>query len=237
MDSEREKARAVRDMFGAIASRYDILNHILSGNIDRRWRRRCVKEISRRLSAPDPKILDVGCGTADLSIAFSDLGMVVGCDFCPPMLRLGREKTARLGIRHRVELIEADALNLPFPTGVFDGVVSAFVLRNLASVEKGVMEMRRVLRLGGMLGILDFMMPRRRFLGAAYRFYFSRILPRLGNWISGVDGPYRYLPDSVQMFAPPEALCDQIVRLGFQDVEYHLLTQGIAVLFVATAGS
>jgi len=235
--SEREKARAVRDMFGPIASRYDFLNHFLSGNIDRSWRRRCVKEISGRLSAPNPKVLDVGCGTADLSIAFSNLGTVVGCDFCHPMLRLGREKIACLGIRHRAELIEGDALNLPFPTGVFDAVVSAFVLRNLASVEKGVMEMRRVLRLGGVLGILDFAMPRMPLLGAAYRFYFIRILPGLGKWISGADGPYRYLPDSVQMFPPPEALCEQIARFGFRDVEYHLLTQGIAVLFVAAAGS
>jgi demethylmenaquinone methyltransferase/2-methoxy-6-polyprenyl-1,4-benzoquinol methylase len=224
-------------MFGTIATRYDFLNHFLSGNIDRRWRQRCVKEISGRLSTPYARILDVGCGTADLAIAFSDLGTVVGCDFCHPMLRIGREKVARLGTRHKVELMEGDALSLPFPTGVFDVAVSAFVVRNLASIEKGVMEMRRVLRHGGVLGILDFAMPRMPLLGAAYRFYFMRILPRLGKWISGVDGPYRYLPDSVQTFPSPEELCDRIARSGFQDVEYHLLTHGVAVLFVASAGS
>jgi demethylmenaquinone methyltransferase / 2-methoxy-6-polyprenyl-1,4-benzoquinol methylase len=235
LSSEKEKARAVSEMFGSIATRYDFLNHFLSGNIDRRWRRKCVREIARRVCVSMPRILDLGCGTADLSIAFSRFGKVVGCDFCHPMLRIGRKKIARSDVVHAVELAEGDALNLPFPGGVFDVVVSAFVVRNLANSEKGLQEMRRVLRPGGVLGILDFAMPRTPLLGLAYRFYFMQILPRLGKWISGVDGPYRYLPDSVESFPPPEAFCDRITHSGFRNAEYYRLTLGIAVMYVATA--
>ncbi len=115
-------------------------------------------------------------------------------------------------------------------------VASAFVLRNLASIEKGLLEMRRVLRRDGVLAILDFSMPNVPFLGRMYRFYFLRILPMLGRWISGVDGPYKYLPGSVQSFPRPEELCEHIRRAGFSAVEYQLLNRGIAVLFIATAG-
>ncbi len=234
-NTETQKARSVRDMFGSIATKYDFLNHLLSGNIDRRWRRTCVRVISRRIAVPAPRVLDVGCGTADLSIAFSSLGPVFASDFCQPMLHVGKEKIERAGPRHAIALIEADALNLPFRSGVFDVVASAFVVRNLANIELGLQEMRRVLRPGGILGILDFSMPRMPVVGAAYRFYFLKILPRIGKWLSGVDGPYRYLPDSVQTFSAPKDLCDRIAGCGFREVESHLLTQGIAVLFVATA--
>ncbi len=235
MDTESETARAVRDMFGSIAARYDFLNHFLSGNVDRRWRRTCVEMISRKLETAFPRILDVGCGTADLSIAFSGLGPVVGCDFCHPMLRIGKEKTARSRTRHAVQLTEADALNLPFRDGAFDLVVSAFVLRNLANIEKGLLEMRRVLRPNGVVGILDFSMPSVAMVGSAYRFYFLKVLPKIGKWISGVDGPYRYLPDSVQAFPTPAELRDRIALSGFRNVESRLLTLGIAVLLAATA--
>ena len=234
-NTEKEQARAVRDMFVTIAGRYDFLNHLLSGNIDRRWRRRCMREIARRVSRPEPRVLDLGCGTADLAIEFAVLGKVVGCDFCHPMLEIGREKIIRRSLTHAIALVEGDALNLPFPPGRFDAAVSAFVLRNLANLETGLHEMRRVLRPGGVLGILDFSMPRTPVFGAAYRFYFGRVLPMLGKWISGADGPYRYLPESVQRFPSPETLCSRIERAGFRDVECHPLTAGIAMLFVATA--
>jgi demethylmenaquinone methyltransferase / 2-methoxy-6-polyprenyl-1,4-benzoquinol methylase len=230
-----DKARDVREMFGAIASRYDFLNHFLSGNIDRLWRRTFMREVSIRLTSPRPAILDVGCGTADLSLKFSSLGPVTGCDFCHPMLCIGRDKIFRRQPLHPIALLEADALALPFPAGGFDVVVSAFVLRNLADVQRGLREMRRVLRGGGVLGVLDFCMPKIPIMGRLYRFYFFRILPKLGSMISGVNGPYTYLPESVRAFPGPEELKTLIVEAGFEQVEYRLFSGGIAVLMLARA--
>jgi demethylmenaquinone methyltransferase/2-methoxy-6-polyprenyl-1,4-benzoquinol methylase len=230
-----DKAHDVQRMFAAIARRYDFLNHFLSGNIDRRWRRACVIEVSKQLSVRRPEILDVGCGTGDLSLAFSALGPVVGCDFCHPMLQIGRDKVARSQPTHPIQLLEGDALALPLPDARFDAVVSAFVLRNLADAGQGLLEMRRVLRSGGVLGVLDFSMPRMRILGNLYRFYFLNILPRLGALISGVEGPYKYLPDSVQSFPGPEQLRTLIAGAGFVEVDYRLFSGGIAVLMLARA--
>ena len=232
---EATKSRAVREMFGAIAHRYDFLNHLLSGSVDRLWRGRCLREVSRRLPSATVRTLDIGCGTADLSIEFSALGPVVGCDFCHPMLQIGREKAVGKPGRHAVELLEGDALRLPFRDGRFDAVVSAFVLRNLANLETGMREMRRMLRPGGVVSVLDFGMPRHRLLGPLYRLYFSRVLPWLGRLVSGVDGPYRYLPESVRSFPEPEALREMLERCGFRDTRIQLLTGGIAVLLTAEA--
>ncbi len=236
MSSERQRADAMRDMFGAIAHRYDFLNHFLSGNIDRRWRERCVRDVASLTATPSPRVLDIGCGTGDLSIAFSTVGKVVGCDFCHPMLTIGREKVARFQLRDRIDLLAGDALSLPFVPGAFDAVVSAFVVRNLANIEKGLVEMRRVLRPGGILGILDFGMPQLPLLGTLYRFYFQQVLPKLGKWISGVDGPYSYLPASVRTFPSPDKLSRLIAQADFSDVRHRPLTQGIAILLTATAG-
>jgi demethylmenaquinone methyltransferase/2-methoxy-6-polyprenyl-1,4-benzoquinol methylase len=222
-------------MFGEIAGRYDFLNHFLSVNIDRRWRQICVEEMGKRIGTVRPRILDVGCGTADLSLAFSNLGPVIGCDFCHPMLQVGADKVASHNRRPSVSLLEADALALPFPDASFDIVVSAFVLRNLADIDRGLKEMRRVLRPGGLLGVLDFGMPRIPVLGTIYRWYFLRILPKIGKLLSGVDGPYGYLPASVQSFPPVEALQAKAGRAGFADAEYRLLTAGIAFLLMGKA--
>jgi demethylmenaquinone methyltransferase / 2-methoxy-6-polyprenyl-1,4-benzoquinol methylase len=229
-----EKSRSVRDMFGSIATRYDFLNHFLSANLDRRWRQVCVKEMKKRTRSASPLILDVGCGTADLSIAFSGVGTVIGCDFCHPMLCLGKKKTSEHRSEHHIELLEADALMLPFPDKTFDIVVSAFVLRNLADIHQGLSEMRRVLRPGGLFGILDFGMPRWPLLAQLYRFYFLKILPRLGKLLSGVDGPYGYLPNSVQAFPPVEELRQKAEQAGLIQVEYRRLTAGIAVLLMGS---
>lgn len=234
-ESLENKSRRVRDMFGAIAGRYDFLNHFLSANVDRRWRKICVREIARKNRVPNPRILDVGCGTADLSIAFSGLGPVVGCDFCHPMLRIGAEKIAGGAYSHKVSLMGADALALPFADDSFDVVVSAFVLRNLADIESGFRETRRVLRPGGLVGILDFGMPKNPVLAPLYRLYFQSILPRIGKIVSGVEGPYGYLPDSVQSFPPVEKLKMMAEGAGFRDVDTKLLTGGIAVLVVGRA--
>ncbi len=222
----------MREMFGAIAGRYDFLNHFLSLNIDRYWRGVCVQAVRARLPHPGPQVLDIGCGTGDLSLAFSSLGPVVGCDFCHPMLRIGAGKTARGRHGHLIQVVEADALQLPFSDRSFDVVVSAFVLRNLANTRKGLEEMRRVIRPGGILGILEFGLPREHILGVLYRFYFSRVLPCLGRLISGVEGPYRYLPESVQAFPEAEGLSRIIAQSGFTDVQFRRLTGGVAVLYL-----
>jgi len=231
----RLKARRVREMFGAIAGRYDLLNHLLSAGIDRRWRKACAAEVGKRLDRRNPRILDVGCGTGDLAMAFPGPARVAGCDFCGPMLEIGRNKIKDAGRSGQISFLAADALMLPFTDNCFDAVVSAFVLRNLASREQGLAEMRRVLRPGGILGILDFSMPTAPVLGAVYRFYFLRVLPGLGRQISGVDGPYRYLPQSVGSFPGPAELSRQIEIAGFKSVRYRLLTGGIAVLLLGIA--
>jgi demethylmenaquinone methyltransferase/2-methoxy-6-polyprenyl-1,4-benzoquinol methylase len=234
---DNDKPRRVREMFGAIAGRYDFLNHFLSANVDRRWRKICVREIEKRNRVSSPRILDVGCGTADLAIAFSGLGPVVACDFCQPMLQIGAAKLAGNGLRNNVSLMAADALRLPFEDASFDVVVSAFVLRNLADIESGFREARRVLRPGGLLGILDFGMPRVPVLAGLYRIYFLRILPKIGKLVSGVEGPYGYLPDSVQTFPPVEQLKKTAENAGYQDVETRRLTGGIAILLIGRAST
>jgi demethylmenaquinone methyltransferase/2-methoxy-6-polyprenyl-1,4-benzoquinol methylase len=228
-----EKARAIREMFASIASRYDRLNHILSGNIDQHWRSAFVRELEGKLPVSGARILDIGCGTGDLSLACARLGFVAGCDFCAPMLVLGKQKIARAARPHAVGLLEADALCLPFADASFDAVVSAFVVRNLVNIEQGLQEMRRVLRPQGVLGILDFAMPKIPLFGSVYRLYFTRLLPRLGKLLSGKEGPYAYLAASVQTFPPPDQLRDMIMRAGFKGAEYRLLTGGIAVLHLA----
>jgi demethylmenaquinone methyltransferase / 2-methoxy-6-polyprenyl-1,4-benzoquinol methylase len=233
MAGEAEKSIRVRKMFGAIAGRYDFLNHFLSANFDRSWRQACVREVAKRLPPGLPRIVDVGCGTADLSLAFSSLGPVQGCDFCQPMLRIAAEKIGKEN-HNPISLLGADALALPFFGESFEVAVSAFVLRNLSDMDQGLREMRRVLCPGGVLGILDFGLPQNSMMAALYRFYFQKILPRLGNLISGVDGPYGYLPNSVESFPPAAELKRMIERTGFHDVEYKLLTGGVAVLLVAS---
>ena len=217
-------------MFGAIAERYDFLNHLLSANLDRGWRRVCAREVSRQIKTVSPKILDIGCGTADLSIAFSNTGIVTGCDFCHEMLVRGARKAAGCDSRFPINLLEADALALPFSDEVFDAAVSAFVLRNLTDMQSGLEEMRRVLCPGGVLGILDFGMPRLSLLKRMYGFYFLKILPRAGKWISGEEAPYRYLPSSVQKFPSAEELKEKIENAGFANVQVRRLAAGVAVL-------
>jgi demethylmenaquinone methyltransferase/2-methoxy-6-polyprenyl-1,4-benzoquinol methylase len=180
-------------------------------------------------------VLDVGCGTGDLSLLFSRLGPVFGCDFSQPMLRIGKNKIAGSAPHKPITLISADALALPFASSSFDIVVSAFVLRNLGDIDRGLQEMRRVLRPGGIVGVLEFGMPRKPLFAALYRPYFLRILPALGKLLSGVDGPYEYLQRSVQAFPPVEVLCKRVEQAGFMDVEFRRLTAGIAVLLAGFA--
>jgi demethylmenaquinone methyltransferase / 2-methoxy-6-polyprenyl-1,4-benzoquinol methylase len=229
------KSRTVQEMFSAIAGRYDFLNHLLSLNIDRYWRRICLREVEKRLQVSTVRILDLGCGTADLALELASLGPVFGCDFSHPMLRIGAEKVARMQRAHPIYMLEGDAMALPFAERTFDAVVSAFVLRNLPDIRQGLTEMKRVLKPGGVLGVLDFGVPRAPILGGLYLFYFTRILPFLGRIISGVDGAYRYLPDSVRTFPPAEELETILSGVGFSGVQFRLLTFGVAVLLLARA--
>lgn len=150
------------------------------------------------------------------------------------MLCLGAKKTSGNRGAHPVTLLEADALVLPFSDSTFDIVVSAFVLRNLADMNRGFQEMKRVLRPGGIMGVLDFGMPRLPLVAQAYKFYFLKVLPRLGKLLSGVEGPYGYLPTSVQKFPPAEELKQKAGQAGFANVEYRRLTAGVAVLLIGT---
>jgi demethylmenaquinone methyltransferase/2-methoxy-6-polyprenyl-1,4-benzoquinol methylase len=225
------KARAVREMFGAIAGRYDFLNHFLSLNVDRHWRRVCVRAVEKKLHGKQARILDVGCGTGDLSRAFARMGTVVGCDFCLPMLRIAAAKASRN--RQSVALLEGDALTLPFADSVFNVVATAFVLRNLSDIDRGLREMQRVLEPGGILAILDFSLPKVPLLGPLYRAYFGRVLPAVGRLISGVDGPYSYLPESVKSFPARDELVARVAAAGFSRPGYRRLTGGVAFLLLA----
>jgi demethylmenaquinone methyltransferase/2-methoxy-6-polyprenyl-1,4-benzoquinol methylase len=229
------KSEQVRAIFGAIAHRYDFLNHLLSLNIDKRWRRFTVKRIVAQLGRTDFQALDLACGTGDLTAALrcATEGRVVGMDFCHPMLVVGMQKAARKFQRSYL-LLEADALRLPLRAECFDAVSIAFGLRNLEDFDGGLREMFRVLRRGGVVAILEFSRPRAPILRRLYQFYFTKILPRVGDALSGVSGPYSYLPDSVSQFPSPDELKRQMEAAGFRNVEYYPLNGGIAVLHMGS---
>ena len=216
-------------MFAGIAGRYDLLNHLLSGNVDKRWRRRVARSLEPSL-VEGARVLDVACGTGDLSLALAGAGAsrVVGLDFCRPMLEIARRKAA--GESRAVPFVEGDALRLPFADETFDAVTIAFGLRNLAGVREGLRELRRVLRPGGRLAVLEFSSPVVPGFRALFRFYFTRVLPRVGGLVSGSRGAYEYLPDSVTRFPDQGRLAELMREAGFEGVGYRNLTGGIAAL-------
>jgi demethylmenaquinone methyltransferase/2-methoxy-6-polyprenyl-1,4-benzoquinol methylase len=220
-------------MFAGIARRYDLLNHLLSANIDRRWRR-LVADKLRPALIEGTHTLDVACGTGDLALTLSEAGQtrVTGLDFCRPMLEVATRKARE---RQRgIPFVEADALNLPFAAETFDVVTIAFGLRNLASVEGGLRELFRVLRPGGKIAILEFSHPVVPGFRALFQFYFSRVLPRIGGLVSGSRGAYEYLPDSVSRFPDQKRLAELMREVGFAEVSYQNLTGGIAALHLGT---
>jgi demethylmenaquinone methyltransferase/2-methoxy-6-polyprenyl-1,4-benzoquinol methylase len=228
--SEVAHARAVRDMFSGIAQRYDLLNHVLSVNIDKRWRRLVRKQLERVLERSDATVLDVACGTGDLSIELrrGARARVIGTDFCRPMLAIADKKSAALDLA--IPYIEGDALNLPFADSKFDALTIAFGLRNLASFKDGLVELRRVLKPGGRLVVLEFSSPVIPGFRGLFRFYFTNVLPRIGGVVSGSRGAYEYLPDSVSRFPDQKDLSKMMEETGFGNVAYTNLTGGIAAI-------
>ncbi|MFZ0808266.1 MAG: bifunctional demethylmenaquinone methyltransferase/2-methoxy-6-polyprenyl-1,4-benzoquinol methylase UbiE [Candidatus Sulfotelmatobacter sp.] len=227
-------ARAVREMFTSIAPHYDLLNHVLSFNVDRMWWRRAARTFGHILSRPDARILDLCCGTGDMTFALrsqaKNSALIVGADFSHAMLQRATAKSAAANGAAAPGWMEADALNLPLPDAHFDLVTSAFGFRNLADYDAGLREIVRVLRPGGECGILDFSEPK-GWMGAAYRMYFKQVLPRVGTMISGVRGPYAYLPASVERFPEPEEMLARMKRAGFAEASWTPYTFGIAGLY------
>jgi demethylmenaquinone methyltransferase/2-methoxy-6-polyprenyl-1,4-benzoquinol methylase len=229
-------ADAVRDMFTAIAPRYDLLNHVLSLNVDRLWWRRTARDFRHMLVRPHARVLDLCCGTGDMTFALGRQAgagrpRIFGADFSHAMLQQAVQKSGADSQPTSVPTwIEADALNLPFPSAHFDLVTSAFGFRNLADYDAGLREIVRVLQPGGECGILDFGEPKGVF-GAFYRIYFKQVLPLIGTMISGVRGPYSYLPASVERFPPPEEMLARMKNAGFSQSIWTPYTFGIAGLY------
>jgi demethylmenaquinone methyltransferase/2-methoxy-6-polyprenyl-1,4-benzoquinol methylase len=218
-------------MFTQIAPRYDLLNHVLSLNLDRRWRRQAVAQLGwERL--PSGRYLDLCSGTLDLAATLGDrpgfTGQVVGADFVLPMLGLGRHKSAR------VRPVNADALELPFPTASFDGATVGFGVRNLADLDRGLVEAARVIRPGGRFVILEFTTPPHQPMRGAYFLYFRQVLPLIGRLVSKHSDAYTYLPESVLTFPEPAALGARMEAAGFSDVRWQLLLGGICAIHVGT---
>ncbi len=218
----------VRSMFASIAGRYDLLNRVLSCGIDQRWRRHLLRRIGNLEGA---RVVDSCCGTGDLTLALEQRGAsVIGVDFTPEMLHRARRKSARGG-----ELfVHGDALQLPIADGEVDASTIAFGIRNVADRARGLAELVRVVRPGGTVCVLEFSMPPGRWLGALYRFYFTRVLPRIGGLISGSPEAYRYLPDTVLAWPSPDELASEMRASGLVDCGYQRLSGGIACLSFGT---
>jgi demethylmenaquinone methyltransferase/2-methoxy-6-polyprenyl-1,4-benzoquinol methylase len=224
----------VQRMFGEIAPSYDRMNHLLSLNIDRYWRWWTVRKLKPQTGEP---ILDLCTGTGDLALAFwratGGKSEIVGADFCPEMLEIGRRKQARAKIGQELTFVEADAQNLPFVTGRFAIVAVAFGLRNVADTDRGLAEMVRVCRPGGQVAVLEFSTPRWQPFRAIYLFYFRHILPRIGQMLArNKSSAYSYLPASVGQFPDGQALADRMTAVGLSDVKFWPVTGGVATLYV-----
>ncbi len=224
-------------MFDSIAPRYDLLNHLLSSSVDRLWWWRAAWRFRDVLADPDAAILDVCCGTGDMTMALlkrrpKGARPIVAIDFARKMLDRGAKKFGARG----AQAVEADALHLPVRPASLDLIVTAFGFRNLANYEAGLREFRRVLKPGGRLGILEFGTPA-GFAGKVYAFYFRRVLPAVGRMICGKDGPYTYLPNSVGSFPPPSEMLELMRATGYEECSWQPYTFGIAGLYTAIRGA
>jgi demethylmenaquinone methyltransferase / 2-methoxy-6-polyprenyl-1,4-benzoquinol methylase len=228
--------RRVRAMFASIAGRYDLLNHVLSLNIDKLWRRFTTRTVP---PVPGVPVLDCCTGTADLALAYDRAGKggspIVGTDFCREMLVIGRKKAIKAGAEARVRLVEGDTQRLPVPSDTYGVVTVAFGLRNVADTALGLDEMIRAARPGGKVAILEFSRPRGRLLGPLWTGFFKRILPKVGQTLAPNDhDAYSYLPNSVMQFPDGQAMLDLMESRGLIGAVQHPLTFGIASLYVGT---
>jgi demethylmenaquinone methyltransferase/2-methoxy-6-polyprenyl-1,4-benzoquinol methylase len=222
---EQEAARWVRGMFGRIAGRYDLLNHLLSFNLDKSWRRKTISLLAPVIENPEARILDLCCGTGDVLAGIERRrgASAFGSDFCHPMLVEARRKV-------RSPLFEADALALPLADSSLDLITIAFGFRNLANYRSGLNELLRVLKPGGVAAILEFSHPRNRVFATAYGFFSTRVLPRIGGLISGSREAYSYLPESIRKFPTAEELAEEMRAAGFRCVEIDSMTGGAVAL-------
>lgn len=229
-----ERNRAIREMFSAIAPRYDFLNRLLSFGVDRRWRRAAVAE---GVPVRGGRHLDVATGTADVALEiFRQKGWeayVAGADISPGMIRIGRAKASREGLSDRMGFVLAPGESLPFRDGAFDSAFVAFGIRNLADRQRGLREMCRVVRPGGKIVVLEFSRPPSSLFGAIYRIYFTKVLPRMGGLFSR-RAAYTYLPDSVAAFPEPEPFARMMREAGCTAVAFRPLTFGIVTLYAGT---
>ncbi len=232
--NEEQASQWVERMFGQIARRYDLLNHLLSFNIDRGWRRFLMKRLALTLGNPQARVLDLCCGTGDVLLDFERIAkaQIVGADFCHPMLTAAAHKARRRGFR--ALLLEADALRMPVGDRSFDAVAISFGFRNLANYSAGLVELHRLLKPGGRLAILEFSHPTNFFMRLAYGFYSKILLPVIGTVISGSRDAYTYLPDSIRRFPKAEQLRSMMESAGFEKTEVHLLTGGVAALHLGS---
>ena len=220
----------IAGMFDAIAPRYDLLNHLLSAGIDKRWRARAIDSLG--LTGRET-LIDVCTGTADVALGATGAARILGVDFAGAMLALGLTKVRSAGQERRISLVRGDAMRLPAPDAKADAVTVAFGIRNVQRPEIGCAEMARVLRPGGRLAILEFGMPRIPGVSALYRWYFSRVLPFIGRRISGHTAAYSYLPASVGSFPPPAEFVTLLQHVGFSEVRAVPMTFGIVYLYTA----
>ena len=224
----------IRSMFATVSRRYDLLNHLLSLNRDKSWRKKAV--MMSGLTGGE-RALDVCSGTADLALAYANgvgpEGLVVGTDFCPEMLAIGKTKVDVAAPEAKIGLMVADTVALPFSDSMFDVVSVAFGIRNVPDYEAGIREMTRVARSGGRVVILEFSMPENGLFGKAYRAYFTRVLPVVGRVISRNSADaYSYLPDSALKFPSGSAMCRIMENCGLADVSAKQLTLGIVTLYI-----
>lgn len=219
-------------LFNRIADTYDRLNHVLSLNIDKRWRRKAVKQLH-----PSIEALDVAVGTADLAIELirqKKAEHVIGIDLSTEMLRLGKEKIAKKKMSDRITLIEGSALELPYSSNNFDIVTCAYGVRNFSDLDQGLREMQRVLKANGQLIVLEFSYPKNRIIAWIYDLYFSHILPTIGRWLSKDKTAYTYLNKSVKNFIWGEEMAKHLKGAGFEKVNYKTFSFGITTLYTAT---
>ncbi len=239
--SEADASSKVREMFTQIAPRYDLLNHLLSLHLDRIWRARTARRLQSILGRPEALVLDLCSGTGDLAFALARAGSarIVGADFAHAMLIRARKKgavqaqPANQTTASQMPFFEADALRLPFASASFDLVTSAFGFRNLANYEAGLREIQRVLKPGGTIAILEFTEPPEGLWGNFYRWYFCKVLPRVGGLISGERAAYTYLPNSVARFFRPTELATLMSAVGYDSVDYRVWTLGTVALHTA----